>query len=245
MATKERHAPWTGQAPAWPGPVKDPAWAGLAPEPAQAGRAHEPAWSSLAPDPAQAGRARETAPLGRARELAPRERAAEPTRTGRAAEPAPAGRPGEQDRGSRAPGPAQAGRARGPAWRALLEAQWRDRVQEVTELSLAYHEAASAVAAAADAALAGGPAERKARNGLAERKVRKLLRRTVAARQGLADTEEALGRLASGRYGLCEGCTDAIPARLLAAAPEARYCLRCRPRPTRPATMAVRPARVY
>jgi hypothetical protein len=43
--------------------------------------------------------------------------------------------------------PAQAGRARGPVWRTLLEAQWRDRVQEVTELSLAYHEAASAAAA--------------------------------------------------------------------------------------------------
>ena len=50
-------------------------------------------------------------------------------------------------------------------------------------------------------------------------------------RQALADTEEALSRLASGRYGLCEGCTAAIPARLLAAAPETRYCPRCRPRP--------------
>jgi RNA polymerase-binding transcription factor DksA len=58
-----------------------------------------------------------------------------------------------------------------------------------------------------------------------------LLRRTVAARRALADTEEALGRLASGRYGLCEGCTAAIPARLLATAPDARYCARCRPAP--------------
>jgi RNA polymerase-binding transcription factor DksA len=78
--------------------------------------------------------------------------------------------------------------------------------------------------AAAGAAPAGGPAERK---------VRRLLRRTVAARRALADTEEALGRLASGRYGLCEGCTGAIPARLLAAAPEERYCPRCRPQPAR------------
>ena len=208
MATKERHAPWAGPAPVWPGPAKDPAWVGIAPEPAQAGRAHEPAWSSLAPDPAQAGRAHEQSRAGRGPEAAQ-----------------------DQDRGSRAPGPAQAGRARGPVWRPLLEAQWRDRVQEVTELSLAYHEAASAAAAAGSAA--GGPAERK---------VRKLLRRTVAARQALADTEEALGRLASGRYGLCEGCTGAIPARLLAAAPEARYCPRCRPRPLRAPAIAVRPA---
>jgi RNA polymerase-binding transcription factor DksA len=115
-------------------------------------------------------------------------------------------------------------------------------VQEVTELSLAYHEAASVAAASAGVAPAGGPGERQARNGPAERKVRRLLRRTVAARQALADTEEALGRLASGRYGLCEDCTGAIPARLLAAAPDARYCPRCRPRPGRAAAMAVRPA---
>src|SRR5690242_17533957 len=38
--------------------------------------------------------------------------------------------------------------ARGPVWRALLEAQWRARLQEVTELSLAYHEAAAVAAAA-------------------------------------------------------------------------------------------------
>jgi hypothetical protein len=33
---------------------------------------------------------------------------------------------------------------RGPMWRALLEARWRARLQEVTELSLAYHEAVAA-----------------------------------------------------------------------------------------------------
>jgi RNA polymerase-binding transcription factor DksA len=248
MATKERHAPQAGQAPAWPGPAKDPAWVGLAPEPAQAGRAHEPAWSILAPDPAQAGRAHEQTRPGRLPEAAQEPdrggrapgsaqagRAQEPARADRAAEAARAGWAQELDRGGRAPGSAQAGRTRGPVWRSLLEARWRDRVQEVIELSLAYHEAASA--AAADG---GAPAR-----GPAERKVRKLLRRTVAARRALADTEEALGRLTSGRYGLCEGCTGAIPARLLAAAPEARYCPRCRPWPSRAPAVTAHPARVY
>ena len=144
----------------------------------------------------------------------------------------------EQPRSGAGPGRSRLsgpGGARGPVWRALLEAQWRDRLQEVTELSLAYHEAASAAAAAAGRGTGRWPGERK---------VRKLLRRTVAARRALADTEEALGRLASGRYGLCEGCAAAIPARLLAAAPDARYCSRCRPRPVRapgPA-LAARPA---
>ena len=107
---------------------------------------------------------------------------------------------------------AASGPARGAVWRALLEIQWRARLQEVTELSLAYHEAA--------AAPAGPPGERK---------LRQLLRRAIAARRALADTDEALGRLASGRYGLCEGCVAAIPAWLLTGAPDARFCPRCQP----------------
>ncbi len=120
---------------------------------------------------------------------------------------------------------AAAGPARGPVWRALLEAQWRARLQEVTELSLAYHEAAAVSAAAP----AGPPGDRK---------LRQLLRRAVAARRALADTDEALGRLASGRYGLCEGCAAAIPAWLLTVTPDTRYCPRCRPRPIRAAGAA-------
>jgi RNA polymerase-binding transcription factor DksA len=106
--------------------------------------------------------------------------------------------------------------ARGPVWRALLEVQWRARLQEVTELSLAYHEAAAVTAAPA-----GPPGERK---------LRTLLRRAIAARRALADTDEALSRLASGRYGLCEGCGAAIPAWLLTGTPDARFCPRCQPR---------------
>jgi len=112
--------------------------------------------------------------------------------------------------------PAASSPARGAIWRALLEAQWRARLQEVTELSLAYQEAAAVTAAAP----AGPPGERK---------LRRLLRRAIAARRALADTDEALGRLASGRYGLCEGCAAAIPAWLLTGTPDARFCPRCQP----------------
>ena len=112
--------------------------------------------------------------------------------------------------------PAASSPARGAIWRALLEAQWRARLQEVTELSLAYHEAAAVTVAAP----AGPPGERK---------LRRLLRRAIVARRALADTDEALGRLASGRYGLCEGCAAAIPAWLLTGTPDARFCLRCQP----------------
>jgi DnaK suppressor protein len=94
-----------------------------------------------------------------------------------------------------------------PRWRALLEARWRTRLQEVTELSMAYHTAA-----------AGGTEDRQAR---------RLLRRAVAARQRLADIEEALDRVAAGSFGRCEQCGAPISELLLAAAPESRYCARC------------------
>jgi RNA polymerase-binding transcription factor DksA len=94
-----------------------------------------------------------------------------------------------------------------PRWRAILEARWRMRLQEVTELSVAYHAAAA------------GDTE--------DRRARRLLRRAVAARQRLADTEEALDRVASGAFGRCEQCAALISGVLLAAAPESRYCARC------------------
>ncbi len=102
----------------------------------------------------------------------------------------------------------------GPRWRALLEARWRAHVQEVTELSLAYHVAAAAVP--------GGTGD-----GTGQPEIAALLRRAVEARRKLADVEEALGRLAAGSFGCCEQCGSAIPAGLLTAAPETRYCPRC------------------
>jgi RNA polymerase-binding transcription factor DksA len=92
-------------------------------------------------------------------------------------------------------------------WRAILEARWRIRLQEVTELSTAYHAAAS--------------------SGIEGSQARRLVRRTVAARQRLADTEEALGRVAAGIFGRCEQCGTPIPEVLLAASPESRYCGHC------------------
>ena len=114
-------------------------------------------------------------------------------------------------------GPVHAG---GPRWRELLEMRWRARLQEVTELALAYHEAAAA--AAACHGTGGGDAGPQL-----QRLLRLLLRRTVISRRALADTEEALARLSAGRYGRCESCAGAIPAQRLAATPETRYCARC------------------
>src|ERR1700739_2902341 len=94
-----------------------------------------------------------------------------------------------------------------PCWRAILEAQWRIPLEGGPELSLEDDTAASR-----------DPEDRQARH---------LLRRTVAARQRLADTEDALDRVADGNFGQCEQCEAPIPDALLAAAPESRYCARC------------------
>lgn len=111
--------------------------------------------------------------------------------------------------------------ARGPRWRSLLEDRWQARLQEVTELSLAYHDAAAAPALSAD--------DDEAQP--AKRRLRRLLRQAVTARRALADTEDALTRLANGRYGRCEHCAIALPPSTLALEPEARYCERCLPEP--------------
>jgi RNA polymerase-binding transcription factor DksA len=109
----------------------------------------------------------------------------------------------------------------GPQWRALLEARWQARLEDLTELSLAYHSAAEAIV---DAWV----------DETVQRQAQLLLRQAVAARRKLADVEEALARLAAGRYGRCEQCESAIPAGLLALIPEARYCPRCDAEPARP-----------
>lgn len=101
----------------------------------------------------------------------------------------------------------------GPHWRALLEDRWRARLQEITALSLSYHQAAT-------------PAD-DWDTGAGSRQAERLLRRTVAARRKLADIEEALDRLVSGNFGRCEQCRSPLSRELLTAIPETRYCPAC------------------
>jgi DnaK suppressor protein len=53
---------------------------------------------------------------------------------------------------------------------------------------------------------------------------------TAAARQGVADTAEALRRMADGTYGICQECHNDIPLGRLRALPHARYCAPCQQR---------------
>lgn len=100
--------------------------------------------------------------------------------------------------------------------RALLEARWRDTLERITALSIAYHDAAQL-------APSGVPAS----HGTRSRKARRLARRAVAERQTLAEIEAALERITAGRYGRCEQCGRLIATARLAAHPHVRYCAAC------------------
>jgi RNA polymerase-binding transcription factor DksA len=126
--------------------------------------------------------------------------------------------PGEEHRSPAAIARVLPAGTRGPHWRAILEVRWQALLEEVTELSLAYHDTAAV------------PDGRG--NGAGQREAQRLLRCAVTARRKLADVEEALGRLAAGSFGYCEQCGSAIPAALLTSVPEARYCPCCTDEPT-------------
>jgi DnaK suppressor protein len=53
------------------------------------------------------------------------------------------------------------------------------------------------------------------------------------ARRRLADVDDALDRIAQGRYGRCEECGQPIGTARLAARPAARTCISCAAKPRR------------
>ena len=49
----------------------------------------------------------------------------------------------------------------------------------------------------------------------------------AAARERIAEVDDALGRVAAGTYGTCERCGQPIARDRLAARPFARHCITC------------------
>jgi DnaK suppressor protein len=50
----------------------------------------------------------------------------------------------------------------------------------------------------------------------------------ASCRQAVADTAQALRRMAEGSYGRCERCGGMIPLERLRILPHARFCVSCR-----------------
>ena len=105
-----------------------------------------------------------------------------------------------------------------PRWRDRLERLWVQQITQITGLSLAFEEAASAGGVAGNLRLAEAHVARQ----------QQILTRMASAHRGLAEIEAALRRVDNGRYGLCERCGLRLPADWLDAAPQARYCPQCR-----------------
>jgi RNA polymerase-binding transcription factor DksA len=105
-----------------------------------------------------------------------------------------------------------------PQWRVLLEFGWQERLERITKLSIAFHEAAEI----ADAGSGDSQTRLQARH-----RADMLLRRTVAERRVLADIEAAMTRLAAGRFGWCEQCGRPISTTKLARLPQTTYCTSC------------------
>jgi len=49
----------------------------------------------------------------------------------------------------------------------------------------------------------------------------------AASSRGVAETAQALRRMADGTYGICERCTARIPLERLEILPHARFCVPC------------------
>jgi RNA polymerase-binding transcription factor DksA len=111
-----------------------------------------------------------------------------------------------------------------PRWRDRLERLWRLQVEEIIELSLAYHEAAASVRPGDGGLEPGGP------------RTRQFLARTASAHHALAEVEAALGRIDAASYGICGQCGLPLPTAWLEASPQRRYCAGCSARRGGPAT---------
>jgi RNA polymerase-binding protein DksA len=98
--------------------------------------------------------------------------------------------------------------AASPAFRALLEEQWRAQVAEITRLSL-------------------DVLDRADRDATRTEDLHVAAQLIAAARQQLEETEAALRRIDAGDYGRCVNCGHPIPVERLEVLPAARYCVPC------------------
>jgi DnaK suppressor protein len=105
-----------------------------------------------------------------------------------------------------------------PQYRAVLEAQWRQQVADIIELSYA--------------ALSPAP-EDPDDDGSLTSGLEVSARLIAAARQQLEETEAALRRVDDGTYGLCGSCGEPITRERLEIMPAARYCVACQAGVTR------------
>jgi len=105
-----------------------------------------------------------------------------------------------------------------PAYRTVLEEQWRQQVATIVQLSYAALSPA-----------AGEPDD----DGSHVETFRLNTGLLATARQQLEEIEAALRRVDDGSYGLCRGCDEPIVPERLEILPAAAYCVPCQVRQAR------------
>jgi RNA polymerase-binding transcription factor DksA len=99
-------------------------------------------------------------------------------------------------------------------YRASLEELWRQKVDQIVVLSIAYHDDLPP-----DSAADSPP-------GLARTDAR-LMRRVMRAHEDLALIEDAIDRIKAGTYGICGSCGQSMCTDWLAETPYVRDCPAC------------------
>jgi RNA polymerase-binding transcription factor DksA len=99
-------------------------------------------------------------------------------------------------------------------YRASLEDLWRQKVDQIVVLSIAYHDDLPSGWAAESA-----PSQ--------PRTDAPLMRRMLRAHEDLALIEDAIDRIKAGTYGICGNCEQPIGADWLAETPHVKDCPAC------------------
>lgn len=99
-------------------------------------------------------------------------------------------------------------------YRATLEELWRQKVDQIVVLSIAYYDD---VPSAQVADGSPRPARSEAR----------LIGRVLRAHEDLALIEDAIDRIEAGTYGICGSCEEPMCGGWLAETPYARDCPTC------------------
>lgn len=103
-----------------------------------------------------------------------------------------------------------------PGMRNRLENSWRQRINEVTELTVRMHDLQAAVGTG------GRPDQDRAAAELTDTEIQ-----LAHARRDLADCDAALQRFAKGTYGFCGHCGGSIAQERLDTLPSAKLCSSC------------------
>jgi DnaK suppressor protein len=101
-------------------------------------------------------------------------------------------------------------------YRASLEELWRQKVDQIVLLSIAYHDD-----------LPSGSRDSASSPSRTDVTDARLIRRVLRAHEDLASIEDAIDRIKAGTYGICGSCDQPLGADWLTEMPYVQDCPTC------------------